>query len=97
MLKNNHYQRLILSLLVIATIVAVVLPVSAANDLTPNIKPIEFSASLQMKIYSSDAQKEAVKQKLVNAGYIKPGTTYTQSLPPCTNPKVASPDILIQS
>jgi hypothetical protein len=136
MLRIIHRQRFILLLLVIAGIFAIVFPVLAANDVTPNSKSIKFSVCLQMtplemaknsamvqssytfllktansisdlklrnmvldclknpaptvmELYPSAAQKEVLKQKLVSAGYIKPETTCSQLLPPCSNPKVA--------
>lgn len=39
-----------------------------------------------MELFPSDTEKEAVKQELVAAGYLKPETTYVQFLPPCAGP-----------
>ena len=39
-----------------------------------------------MTLFPSNTEKEAVKQELVAAGYLKPETTYEQFLPPCAGP-----------
>lgn len=46
-------------------------------------------AATIMELYPTDDKKEAVKQKLVAAGYLKPEATYNQFLPSCNNPKKA--------
>lgn len=46
-------------------------------------------AATIMELYPTDDKKEAVKQKLVAADYLKPEATYNQFLPSCNNPKKA--------
>lgn len=41
-----------------------------------------------MELYPTDGEKEVVKRKLVDAGYLKDDVTYNQFLPPCKGPNI---------
>ena len=50
---------------------------------------LQNPAPTLMELYPNDGAKEAVKQKLVAAGYLKSTNAYDDFLPPCTSTKKA--------